>query len=194
MSNLLIILGPPAAGKTAVGTEIAKRTGYRLFHNHLTAEPAAAIFGWGTPRQAELATEYRLLAFRRVLESAEPIGLLFTFVWGFDLEADNSFVDQVVAAYSASGRQVFFLELAASLEARIAREGTPLRMALKPSKQDVERSRALHEDLRPIRMSSDGRFPYPERHFLLDAERHAPPEAARLAIERFELPSPAVRS
>jgi hypothetical protein len=37
--TLLIITGPPAVGKMAVGHEIATRTGLRLFHNHLAIEP-----------------------------------------------------------------------------------------------------------------------------------------------------------
>ena len=188
MSDLLVILGPPASGKAAVGQAVARLTGFRLFHNHLTAEPAAALFGWGTARQDEFATELRLLAFSRVLDDPESVGTIFTFVWSFDLASDNDFIAEVVRLFESNNRKVFFVELLASLEARMAREGTPLRLSLKPSKQDVDRARALHRELEgKYRMNSDGKFPYPEHHLLVDTEVYTPEQAARIIVERFEL-------
>jgi shikimate kinase len=31
---LIFIVGPPAVGKMTVGAELARRTGFQLFHNH----------------------------------------------------------------------------------------------------------------------------------------------------------------
>lgn len=42
--NLVIIFGPHAVGKMTVGQELAKLTGYKLFHNHMTIEVVAALF------------------------------------------------------------------------------------------------------------------------------------------------------
>jgi hypothetical protein len=188
MSDLLVIVGPPAAGKAAVGHAVARLTGFCLFHNHLTAEPAAALFGWGTLRQEEFATELRLLAFSRALEDPMIVGTIFTFVWGFDLAADNDFIADVVRIFESKKQRVFFVELLASLESRIAREGTPLRLSLKPSKHDVERARALHLELEgKYRLNSEGRFPYPDRHLIIDTDLHTPDEAARIIVERFGL-------
>ena len=80
MADLVVIVGPPASGKTAVGHELARLTGFRLFHNHLTAEPAAALFGWGTPLFIEAATEIRLLLLARALEQPQMPTIIFTFV------------------------------------------------------------------------------------------------------------------
>jgi hypothetical protein len=147
MPDLVVLFGPPAAGKAAVGSALAGLTGFRLFHNHMTAEPVAALFGWGTPLYAEAVAELRLSLLARALTQPELPSVIFTFVWGFDLPADNLFIAQLVELFEARGAGVFFVELLASLAARIAREGTPLRIALKPSKQDVERARALHAEL-----------------------------------------------
>ena len=128
-----------------------------------------------------------MLAFRRILNSAHPPSIIFTFVWGFDLESDNRFVEKVVHEYNGRGRRVQFLELEASLETRISREGTQSRMSLKPSKQDVEASRALHTPaLRQVRMNSNGRFPYPH-HLVVNTELNTPEQSARFAIEHFGL-------
>ena len=177
MADLLVIVGLPAAGKAAIGHAVARLTGYRLFHNHLTAEPAAALFGWGTPRQEQFATELRLLAFSRLLENPTSLGTIFTFVWGFDLSVDNDFIAEVVRLFESKQQKVFFVELLPSLESRIAREGTPLRLSLKPSKNDVERARALHLELvGKYRLNSEGKFPYPDRHLIVDTDIHTPDE------------------
>ena len=43
--KLVLIVGDGAVGKMTVGQEIARRTGLRLFHNHLTIEPVLEVFG-----------------------------------------------------------------------------------------------------------------------------------------------------
>ena len=43
--KLLIIAGDAAVGKMTVGQEIAKRTGLRLFHNHMSIELVLEVFG-----------------------------------------------------------------------------------------------------------------------------------------------------
>jgi hypothetical protein len=42
--TLVVIFEPPAVGKMTVGMEIERRTGLRLFHNHMTGRSGAAFF------------------------------------------------------------------------------------------------------------------------------------------------------
>lgn len=44
--KLIFIYGPPAVGKYTVGRELAKLTGYKLLHNHLTVDMVASVFGF----------------------------------------------------------------------------------------------------------------------------------------------------
>ncbi len=186
MSDLIVIIGPPAVGKAAVGYALSQLTGFRFFHNHMTAEPVAALFGWGTARYDEVAAELRLSLLSKALAQPSMPPIIFTFVWGFDLPADNHFVAQLVEMFESNGRQVFFVELIASLETRIAREGTPLRLSLKPSKHNVEVAKSLHADIDgKQRMNSNNSFPYPVRHIVIDTEKQSPPEAARLIAQHF---------
>jgi hypothetical protein len=46
--DLVYIYGLPAAGKLTVATEIVRRTGFKLFHNHLTIAAVEPLFGFGT--------------------------------------------------------------------------------------------------------------------------------------------------
>jgi len=41
--ELLFIYGPAAVGKLTVARELAKLTGFRLFHNHLTVDAVMAL-------------------------------------------------------------------------------------------------------------------------------------------------------
>jgi cytidylate kinase len=47
--NLILLYGPPAVGKLTIAKEIARLTGFKVFHNQLTVNLAAAIFPRGTP-------------------------------------------------------------------------------------------------------------------------------------------------
>lgn len=46
--KFILVYGPPAVGKLTVATALAKHTGFKLFHNHLTINVVTAIFEFGT--------------------------------------------------------------------------------------------------------------------------------------------------
>src|SRR5207249_6103945 len=46
--RLVFIYGPPASGKLTVATELAKLTGFKLFHNHVSIQFVQSIFEFGT--------------------------------------------------------------------------------------------------------------------------------------------------
>lgn len=184
MPNLLVIFGPPAAGKAAIGHVLAERLGYRFFHNHLTADPAAALFGWNTSTFAEAVDEVRDLLFRKAAADPTISGVVFTFVWGIDLPEDKALMEKAAGLFSAGGGQVFFVELLASLETRIAREGTPFRVRLKPNQGDVAAARARQlEFASKYEMNTDGRLPIAYPHIIIDTETMAP-EAAAAEIQK----------
>jgi hypothetical protein len=176
--DLIVIFGPPAVGKAAVGHELAQLTGFRFFHNHMTAELVAALFGWGSaPR---LLSQLRLTLFTEALAQPNMPSIIFTFVWTFDLEGDGEFIRKVVALFEARGGRVFFVELVASLPARLEREGTPLRLSLKPSKHNVQSARALLVEFEgKYKLNSTNDFPYSEHHLVLNTEQYSPLECAQ---------------
>jgi hypothetical protein len=182
--DLIVIFGPPAVGKAAVGHALAKLTDFRFFHNHMTAEPVAALFGWGAAPW--LLSQLRLTLFTAALAQPHMPSIIFTFVWALDRESDGEFIQQVVPLFEASGGQVFFVELIASLPARLEREGTPLRLALKPSKHNVQASRALLVEFEGKgKFNSTNDFPYPERHLVLNTEQYSPLECAQRIVAHW---------
>lgn len=184
MPNLVVIFGPPASGKAAVGYELARLTGYRFFHNHLTADPAAALFGWGTERFGRMVDEIRQLLFKEAIADPGIAGVVFTLVWRLDLPDDTAAVERMVSVFKGSGGQVFFVELLAGLEARISREGTPFRVALKPAQRDAEAARVRQVEMEgKYQLNTNGKFILAEPHIVLDTEAMSPLEAAqRIAL------------
>ena len=144
--HLVLVFGPPAVGKMTVGHELAKLTGYKLFHNHMTVEPVLDIFPFGSPPFSRLVNEFR----RRMVEEAvlaDLRGLIFTLVWGLELPTDRELVSSYIDIVEGAGGRFSFVELFADLDERLARNGTPFRLAEKRSKRDVEFSRSNLLDL-----------------------------------------------
>lgn len=46
--DLVYLYGPPAVGKLTVAKELAARTGYRVFHNHLAIDCVRPVFEFGS--------------------------------------------------------------------------------------------------------------------------------------------------
>jgi len=157
--RLLVIFGPPAVGKMTVGRAVAARSEFRLFHNHATIEPLLEVFDYGTLPFTTLMGEWR----RRVVEEAAAFGtdLLFTFVWGLEIEADAAAMVELITPYAAAGADVAFVELSASLDTRLERNRTEHRLAEKRSKRDVEWSDGNVRELERhvLNTRSDRRLP-----------------------------------
>lgn len=136
--KFVLIFGPQAVGKMTVGHELERITELKLFRNHMTIELLSPLFGF-TPEMWRLSTEFRQSVFE-AFAASDQYGLIFTYVWGFDLESDWESVDRICSTFEDRGGQVYLVELEADLEVRLERNKTPHRLEHKPSKRDVERS------------------------------------------------------
>src|SRR3712207_1354311 len=67
--TLVFIIGPPAVGKMTVGQELARPTGFRLFHLHKVLDLLTDYFVFGTPSFNRLAASYRLQFFEEAARS-----------------------------------------------------------------------------------------------------------------------------
>jgi hypothetical protein len=186
--ELVILFGPPAVGKMAVGMELERITGMRLFHNHMSIDLALRFFEYGEPAFNRLVSEFRTRIFEEVAASDLP-GLVFTFVWALDDARDRAFIDRVCGIFEARGARVRFVELAATLDERLRRNETALRLAEKRPKRDLEKSRAnLLAAEAKYRLNTDGDFFYAERWLRIDNTHLAPDAAARQIADALGLP------
>ena len=67
-----MIFGPPAIGKMAVGKEVERATGIRLFHNHMTIELVLNFFPFGSPAFSRLVNDFRRNLFKEIARSDLP--------------------------------------------------------------------------------------------------------------------------
>ena len=93
--NLILVVGPPAVGKMAVGLEIAKKTGYKLLHNHGTIELLIPIFEFGTPKFDLLNNEFRQRIFEEVATS-DLLGFIFTYVSAFNFDEEKINMEKIL--------------------------------------------------------------------------------------------------
>ncbi|NUR27546.1 MAG: hypothetical protein HOV83_17185 [Catenulispora sp.] len=186
--TLLFVIGPPAVGKMTVGAAIAARTGFKLFHNHMTIEPLLRLFTYDSPQFQRLNHDFREQIMREAATSDLP-GLIFTLVWDFDDPADAELVQRYSRPFTDRGARILFLELTADQDVRLIRNGGTTRLAEKPSKRDLEWSA---ENLRTsdvtYRLYSVDDFAHmPESHLRIDNTHLEPEEVAKQAAEYFGL-------
>jgi hypothetical protein len=187
--KFILIFGPPAVGKMSVGHELAKLTGLRLFHNHMTIDLVLNFFEFGNPRFHQLVSEFRTRVFEEVAASELP-GLIFTYTWALDLESDKAFIDRSCEIFRQQGAEIFFVELEAELAERLKRNESEFRLSQKAPKRDIEKSRELLlADGEKHRMNSNGDFFYLENYLKLENTNLSASDAARKIVEQFHLPT-----
>lgn len=187
-SDLVFVIGPAAVGKMTVGMELARRTGLKLFHNHQTIELVLQYFAWGTPPFVRLLQEFRRRIFEEVAASDLP-GLIFTYVWAFDLPGDHADIASYAEIFQRSGGRVSYVELEAPQHVRLARNETPLRLEHKPTKRDLAWSRQnLIEMDERYELSSGDRFAGRSDWLKIDNTALAADEVAERVIAHFDLP------
>lgn len=185
---LLFVVGPPAVGKMTVGQAITERTGLRLFYNHISIELALCYFDYGTPAFHRIDGAIRQLVIEEVAASDLP-GLVFTYVWAFDLPADQALVEEYAKPFRDRGARVLFVELEATQAERLKRTAGVSRLAEKPSRRDLAASRRnlLETDAR-YQLNSGGKFDERQDYLRIDNTLLAPGEVAERVIEHFGLP------
>lgn len=185
--TLVFIIGPPAVGKMTVGDELARRTGLRLFHNHQTIDLILPFFPFGSPPFGRLVGEFR----RRILEevaSSDLPGIIFTFVWAFNLAADDAVVEEYSEIFRARGGRVVYVELEATQDERLRRNETEFRLAAKPFKRDVAASRQQLLELDDkYQLNSRGRLAGRPDYLHVDNTQLSAAQVAERIIETFGL-------
>jgi adenylate kinase len=139
--KLVFIHGAPGVGKLTVARELARLTGFRLFHNHLTVDLISSVFTFGSEPFVQLREEIWLATFREAAQ--HDVSLIFTFAP--ERTVHESFIQNTIDVVTSSGGQVLFVELtcaAAELERRLE---DPSRRAFEKL-NSVEQYRALKDD------------------------------------------------
>ncbi|MNI02448.1 hypothetical protein D3C73_553220 [compost metagenome] len=169
-----------------VGYELTKITELKLFHNHMSIELFHPFFGFGseTWRLANLVRR----EFFESFSNTNQYGLIFTYVWGFDLQEDWAFVRQTCDIFESKGAEIFFVELEADIVERLERNSTSYRLDQKPTKRNIEQSeKDLLNTIEKHRLNSNKGEIIRENYLRINNTNLSAEETAKRIKERFDL-------
>lgn len=183
--KLLILIGNSAVGKMTVGQELTKITPFRLFHNHMMIEPVLEVFG---SFRGDVIQKLRSVIFEEFAAS-ENYGLIFTFMWAFDLPSDWAYLESVKQTFGLPEDDIYYVELIAPQEVRLQRNRTENRLTHKASKRnlDFSESRLIQDDLHYRCESLPGEIPFPNYLRIENAQLSAG-DAAQIIKTHFHFP------
>lgn len=184
--KLLFLIGNSSVGKMTVGQELSKITPLRLFHNHLMIEPVLEVFG---QFRGDIIQKLRRVIFEE-FSKTDNYGLIFTYMWAFDMQSDWDYIESVKQIFGLPEEDVYYVELLAPQEIRIARNVTENRLKNKASKRDITSSkeRLLRDDRNYRCESLPGEIPF-SNYLRLDNSNVSAEEAAKRIQDHFSFPT-----
>lgn len=186
--NLVIILGPHAVGKMTVGQELAKLTGLRLFHNHMSIELTRKLFAHSEKEWSILNESIRRTVFELFAKGDFP-GLIFTFMCAFDIPSELEYLENIIGLFKANGAKCCVVELCADFDERIVRNRSENRLLHKESKRDLQWSETeMRSTSARFRLNSyDGeKLPF-ENYLKIDNTAIPPETVAKMIRDHFSL-------
>jgi hypothetical protein len=185
--KFVLIFGPQAVGKMTVGHELEKITELKLFHNHMTIELVNPFFDYGTREGKRLVGLFRQEIFEAMAKS-DQYGLIFTYVWAFNMKEDWEYVDKVCRIFESKGGTVYFVELEAALDERLERNKSPHRLEHKPTKRKLQWSEQnLVKSLDQYRLNSIEGEIERENYIRINNTNISANEVAQHIKEHFDL-------
>ncbi|XMB85552.1 AAA family ATPase [Mycoplasmatota bacterium WC44] len=183
--DLVIIFGPQAVGKMTVGEELVNLTGLKLFHNHMTIDLVLKMFDWGTIEAKELIRLFRDEIMIK-MSNSDQRGMIFTFVWAFNMKSDWEYIEHVRDIFKE--HNIYFVELNADVETRLARNITENRLNKKWTKKNTEwSSKELVSSMDKYRLiSNENEVPY-QSYIRIDNTNLSALETAKQIKKHFKL-------
>ncbi|MBE5746048.1 MAG: shikimate kinase [Clostridiales bacterium] len=179
--KLLLLCGSGAVGKMTVGQELCKITDFKLFHNHMSIEPVIEIFGY---REEAVVQDFRNSVFTNFAKS-KNYGLIFTFIWAFDLKEEWENVERICNIFEKEGADIYCVELVADEKVRFQRNETENRRNNKASKKDINFSRKLMEYENTFRLEShENEIPF-KNYIKIDNTNLPAEKVAQIIKEKF---------
>lgn len=169
--DLVFLHGAPAVGKLTVARELARLSGFRLFHNHLTVDLVSSLFAFGSEPFILLREQIWLAAFAEA--ARQKVSLIFTF--NPERTVRERFIQDAINLVEAGGGKIIFVELTCAeeeLERRIEHA----------SRKEFGKLASI-EQYRSLRDAGAFHFPNLPHGISVDTTNQAPADSARLISE-----------
>ena len=92
--KIILIFGPQAVGKMTNGEKVGTAFNLPLLHNHVTLDAIWPYIGWNKDT-FRLSDQIRMEIFEHISEDDSHPGIVFTFVWAFDMQEDWDYINTV---------------------------------------------------------------------------------------------------
>ena len=113
LMKLVIIYGPEASGKLTIARALAQKTGFRLFHNHVSVDVAKVLFDFGEEAFSQLIWDVRLLVFEHAARAKVP-GLIFT--WAYSHPDFLPYLERIRTVMANYQAEICYVFLSCSVE------------------------------------------------------------------------------
>lgn len=174
--RLIILHGPPAAGKLTVANELGRRTGFKVFHNHLSIACILPVFEFGSPPFNHLVEKVRM---DTIAEAARAdVDLIHTFVYAYG--QDDQHFARIISSAEDNGGEVNIVLLHCRDDIRRERITNESRVVIGKltDPESIETSRQQYDLLSPLPGSET---------LVLDTSDIEPGETAELIIAHYGL-------
>jgi hypothetical protein len=166
--KLVFIHGAPAVGKLTIARELARLTGFRLFHNHLTVDLVSSLFSFGSKPFILLREQIWLAAFAEAARN--NVSLIFTF--NPERTVRERFIEDMLDVVGDVGGKVIFVELTCS-------EDELERRMEEPSRNEFGKLSSV-EHYRELKDAGAFNFPKLPNGMSLDTTNQLPADTAGL--------------
>lgn len=112
--ELIIIYGSEAVGKLTIARQLAEKTGFSLFHNHVSVDVARTLFDFGEEGFNETVWAVRELVFEQAARYEMP-GLIFT--WAYSHPDFKPYLDRIKAIMTRYNGVIHYVYITCSEEA-----------------------------------------------------------------------------
>ncbi len=174
--KLILLYGAPATGKLTIASELSKRTGYTLIHNHIILNALSEIFGYDHPARRKLEKEFRLRIFEEAAKA--NINIIAT---GVIMKDNEDFYLDLIKKVKANHGVCYFVHLSATHEVLQERIGNESRISLNKisTKERLKEWSEQYPESYEIRENNN--------QISIDTSNGSPREVAAKIIEHYKL-------
>lgn len=170
--TFILMIGPQAVGKMAVGKQLALDLGYQFSHNHHSIELALQFYPYGSEGFSHISGNLRTLIFENI-RKYDNKGFIFTYMMAFGNSDEISYILSICEPFRKEGWKVLFVELEANLSTRLERNRHPDRLDAKASKRNTQLSDdRLIASLEKYELNASKEFPFPIKELHGNAEHY----------------------